>query len=93
MAKLVDALVSGASPVKRVEVRVFFWAPFFILDWHMKRKKINTQKSLFSKQTTDIEMENAKEVALFIMRRSNPVWWNSRKLSLFYKKRQQKMRC
>ena len=28
MAKLVDALVSGASPVKRVEVRVFFWAPF-----------------------------------------------------------------
>lgn len=29
MAKLVDALVSGASPVKGVEVRVLFWAPLF----------------------------------------------------------------
>ncbi len=28
MAKLVDALASGASPVKGVEVRVLFWAPF-----------------------------------------------------------------
>ena len=31
MAKLVDALASGASPVKRVEVRVFFWAPVPII--------------------------------------------------------------
>ncbi len=28
MAELVDALGSGPSPRKRVEVRVFFWAPF-----------------------------------------------------------------
>ncbi len=28
MAELVDALGSGPSPCKRVEVRVFFWAPF-----------------------------------------------------------------
>ncbi len=28
MAKLVDASVSGAGPVKGVEVRVLFWAPF-----------------------------------------------------------------
>ena len=27
MAELVDALGSGPSPRKRVEVRVFFWAP------------------------------------------------------------------
>ena len=27
MAKLVDASVSGAGPVKGVEVRVLFWAP------------------------------------------------------------------
>ncbi len=29
MAELVDALGSGPSPRERVEVRVFFWAPFF----------------------------------------------------------------
>ena len=28
MAELVDALGSGPSPRKWVEVRVFFWAPF-----------------------------------------------------------------
>ncbi len=28
MAELVDALVSGTSGRKPVEVRVFFWAPF-----------------------------------------------------------------
>ena len=28
MAELVDALGSGPSPRERVEVRVFFWAPF-----------------------------------------------------------------
>ena len=30
MAELVDALASGASDRKIVEVRVFFWAPLFI---------------------------------------------------------------
>ncbi len=30
MAELVDALVSGTSIRKDVEVRVFFWAPFNI---------------------------------------------------------------
>ena len=35
MAKLVDALVSGASPVKGVEVRVLFWAPILILLHHV----------------------------------------------------------
>jgi hypothetical protein len=30
VAELVDALASGASDRKIVEVRVFFWAPLFI---------------------------------------------------------------
>ena len=31
MAELVDALASGASEGNLLEVRVFFWAPFFYI--------------------------------------------------------------
>ena len=91
MAKLVDALVSGASPVKRVEVRVFFWAPFLLKIKTMKKNKTNNPNNRFQKQPSDIETENARKIILFITKRSNPDRWHSKKLCYLYKEREQKI--
>ena len=36
MAELVDAPASGAGARKGVEVRVLFWAPKLLREWHQK---------------------------------------------------------
>ena len=61
MAELVDALVSGTSVRKYVQVRVLLWAPF--------QDTLKSKKSVFNL----IKSENTNECSFFFKQVSVPV--------------------
>lgn len=64
MAELVDALASGASIRKDVEVRVLFWAPFLLPDVSINVRKTPVIPTFMTRNLSIAIRQNSSQLTV-----------------------------